>query len=91
MSIAAIDVSETTLAFAIDVFGEVNLPPQSVIHRQLGCYAPGILCVVEHAVLTFRRVNAGADIAAELGNTTEHEVAQSSPPTPSSDVAKWLK
>ena len=43
MAIATIDVSETTLAFAVDVFGEVNLPAQSVIHRQLGCDAPGIL------------------------------------------------
>ena len=70
------EIGEAALILPVHVFGEVNFPAQPVIKGQLGSHAEGVLSVIEHAVLTFRGIQAGADIAAHLGYIAEQEGAE---------------
>src|ERR1700722_11177671 len=73
VAIAEGDVGETTLAFAVYVFGEVNLPTQAIVEGEFRGGAPSVLGIIEHAMLTFCRVHAGADVAAQLSYVAEHK------------------
>ena len=67
------DVGESAVIFAVHVLGEVNLPTQSVINCEFWSDAPRVLRVIEHSMLTFRRVDAGADVAAKVRHIPKHE------------------
>ena len=71
-----IQVRETTVALAVDGFGEVNFPTKAVGQGQFGANAPGVLTVKEGPLLTFGSVQAGAYEALELGDVPENESSQ---------------
>src|SRR4030095_9722201 len=60
-------------AFLITVYslGEIDLPAQPVIESEFGSNAPSVLAIEEPALLTFGRVETGADEAVEAGNISE--------------------
>src|SRR5664279_1523293 len=70
------DIVEAAVAFAVNRFGEVNLPAQSIVQRQLGSYAPSVLPVVEHAPLPVGGVRHATNEARERGYIAEQERRQ---------------
>src|SRR5664279_4120877 len=70
------NIVEATVAFAVNRFGEVNLPAQSIIQRQLGTYTPSVLPVVEHAPLPVGGVRHAANKTRERGYIAEQERRQ---------------
>ena len=58
------EIGKTSLIFSIYIFGEVNLPAQTVVESKFGCDLPGVLAVVEHAMLPLGRIQTRAHVAA---------------------------
>ena len=72
-------IGESTVVFAIHVLREINFPAQTIIQSQLRGNTPGVLSVIKHAMLTFRRVKTSADVAAHLGHVAEKKSSQVQP------------
>ena len=57
-----LDVGKSALPLTVHVLGEVDFPAQPIVQGQLRGNAPGVLPIEESALLTFRRVQAAADV-----------------------------
>ena len=72
-------VGKPSVSLAVNRFGEVNFPTQSIVKGQLGGHAPGILTVEEPTFLPFRRRSATfriVGIALQLGDVAQQERRQ---------------
>src|SRR5258708_19331900 len=66
----------TPVVVAVNGFGEIDLPAQTVVKGELGGETPSVLAVEEPALLPFGSVQAAADETVEAGHIAKKEAGK---------------